>query len=215
MEGINKVITNVKALRVLQFFLILLTAFTIITSSIFLFSGYMDAPCSVHYNEADHCINVWLSGLEPRKEAPLIESFLTTYSAGFGGGGCYNRGSNSNVLDLRTDVGKLHLEREGDSLKVEGKELLTGSEFRSTNYLYWHPWLITRLEFKNMGLIVDCESNTSHKRIVIYGRSGTEFSLAKGFLSLSIFIGGLVYVSRNLRKLRGTKKPHGINTKAK
>jgi hypothetical protein len=156
------------------------------------------------YDDTDYCYHVAAYGIEPRKEAPLIEAFLTKYRAGFGGGGCYNRGSNSNLLELRTDVGKLDLEREGDSLKVDGKELLTGSEFRATNYLYWHPWLITRLEFKNMGVIEDCESNTSHERIVIYGRSGTEFSLAKGFLSLSIFIGGLVYVSRNLRKLRGT-----------
>lgn len=156
-----------------------------------------------------------MSGPEPRKEAPLIESFLTTYRAGFGGGGCDNDGSNTNALEIRTYVVKLHLERERDTLKVNGKELPTGNEFSAANLFTWNPWIITRLRFNNMGVVADCDPNTSNERIVIAGSYGSEFSLAKGLLSLSIFIGGLVFVTWNLKKLRDNEKSRGINAKEK
>ena len=198
--------------KILRLVILLLLAYTVLTAcSIFTVGGSMDFPCVVTYCASDNCITARVAGREAGANAYQIESFLTGYLAGWGGGGCNYGKSETSTLDVQTSVLNLSLERDGDTLKVNGKVLETGTDFQVIDVFAWDPWIISRLRFKNLGMVADCESDTKYQRMVIFGSSGTEFSPAKGLLILSSITGGLIFVRRKLKSLKTLENPHGTD----
>ena len=167
------------------------------------FWGFIDFPCFERYIETNNCIDVGGFKQSEDRDIYQIESFLTSYAAGFSGGGCYNEKSETNTARLQTDAANyLILERDDGILKVNGRILDKGAEFQAINVFYWNPWQISRLRFKNVGLVPDCGTNPENRRIVIIGSYGTEISLLKGFLILSFVIGWFIFACRKLKSLR-------------
>lgn len=191
--------------KVLRVVLWLLLAFIIILgASIILLGGFVDFPCFVRYDEAGDCISMeHASGRwDEVQDETRIETFLTTYEAGWSGGGCNHKIVSQDTLEQYTSVGTLTLEREGETLKVDGKTLEKGQSFKRTHVLIWNPWIIARTQFTNLGVVADCESESPASRLVVIGSYGTQISLIKGGLIMLALIAGLVLVSRRLKAFR-------------
>ena len=140
----------------------------------------MDFPCYVEYVEQDDCVISHLYEDDTGENTYQIEVFLTTYMAGFRGGGCNYQKSETAELVVQTSIVELRLERDGSVLKINGEVLGKSATFRKTNILNWSPWIISRMTLRNLGLISDCESDSTHRRAVIIGNYGTEISIVKG-----------------------------------
>lgn len=195
----------VRVYKILRVVLWLLLAFTIILGALtILLGGFIDFPCFVRYDEAEDCISMeHASGRWDELQADTrIETFLTTYRAGWSGGGCNHKIASEDTLEQYTAVGTLALEREGETLKVEGKTLRKGQSFKRTKALIWNPWIISRTQFTNVGVVANCEAESPVERLVVIGSYGTYIALLKGMAVLAILIGGLVFVNRKLKALR-------------
>lgn len=185
-----------KILRIAFMLLFLYTAgFGIL---IFVFMGCIDFPCSVRYDEIKGCVDDRWVGDEDKTNYK-IESFLDVYIAGSSGAGCNFGYSESNILDISTSVIPLHLERDGSSLIVNGDVLEEGDEFKKLSVLNWNPWVISKIKFKNLGLIKDCNS-PKDQRIVILGGYGSRISLIKGLSILFVSIGGFIFAQIKIRR---------------
>jgi hypothetical protein len=165
------------------------------------FGGFMDFPCPAIYVEEDDCVSLQTASIEKPENMTQIEIFLTSYEAGFKGGGCNHQVTDANTMDVQTSVRDLSFEINGSSFRVNGKVLEKGAKFQATNIFHWNPWIISRLQFENHGLIPDCQSHSEHQRLVIIGSYGTEISLLKGSLISSALLAGLIM------SILRTKKP--------
>ena len=189
--------------KILLLALILFLIYTAFAGLSFLiFGGFMDFPCSIEYVEQDDCILSYRSEQDNGEDASRIEVFLTSYTAGFRGGGCLMKKSETNTLDVRTSVIDLGFERDGNRLKVNDEVLEEGAEFHLTNLYNWNPWIISRIRFKNLGLVTECQTGSDHQRIVIIGSYGTEVSLGKGLSVSSALIAGIIFTYLRLRGLK-------------
>jgi len=170
--------------------------------SFFIFGGFMDFPCSIEYVEQDDCILSYGSEQDNGEDASRIEVFLTSYAAGFRGGGCLMKKSETNTLDVRNSIIDLGFEREGSRLKVNDEVLEDGAEFHLTNFFNWNPWIISRIRFKNLGLVTECQTGSDRRSVVIIGSYGTEVSLGKGLSVSSVLIAGLIFTYLRLKRLK-------------
>jgi hypothetical protein len=198
----RRLVSVYKVLRVVLWFLL---AFTIILGALtILWGGFIDFPCFVRYNEAEDCISMEnASGRWDKvQDDARIETFLTTYKAGWSGGGCNHKIASEDTLEQNTSVGTLTLDREGETLKVDGRILGKGQSFKRTHALIWNPWIIAQTQFTNVGVVADCESESPARRLVVIGRYGTQISLVKGGSILIALIAGLALVNRRLKASR-------------
>ena len=194
--------------KILLLALFLLLIYSVLAGlSSFVSVGYMDFPCFIEYVEQDDCILSYRSEQDSGEDASRIEVFLTSYEVGFHGGGCLMKKSETNTLDVRTSVIDLGFERDGNRLKVNDEVLEEGAEFHLTNLYNWNPWIISRIRFKNLGLVTECQTGSDHRRIVIIGSYGTEVSLGKGLSVSSILITGLIFTYLRLKRLKTDTTP--------
>ena len=192
---------NITTYKILRLAFVLLFLYTVVTGVLsFFFIGFIDFPCFVSYDKKNKCVDDEWTG-DKDKTNYKIESFLTTYMAGYSGGGCHYEYSDNNNLNIQTSVTSLRLERNGSSLTVNGKGLDVGNEFRIVKVFNWSPWVISQMKFENMGLVSDCNSPSTNQRIVIIGNYGTRISLVKGLSVLLISIGGFIFAQRKLKVL--------------
>jgi hypothetical protein len=105
------------------------------------------------------------------------------------------------VLDLKTSFSTFHLERTGNSLIVNSKVLEEGEEFQQTNYLHWSPWIVSRINFRNIGAVTYCDAPSDNPRVAIIGNYGAEKSLVKGLILLILAIGGYILVKRKYKNV--------------
>ena len=91
--------------------------------------GFADFPCFVDYDEQSNCIqsDPEMDYLDINQYA-RIQVFLTVHDVRFAGGGCNYENSNNDQLNAATSVLNLKFEREGDTLKVNGKLVPAGGE---------------------------------------------------------------------------------------
>jgi len=138
---------------------------------------------------------------------PQIEIFLTYFKARAHGSGCLYRSSQNKFLEVDTFVTKIKIEKEsGDFIKVNNRLIKKNEKLKIIKIFYPNPWLVAKLEFENLGLVSECDSpfeSLKSQRIVIIGRYGTEFSSSKGFLILTILIGGLIFLNLYLKRDKG------------
>ncbi len=168
---------------------------------IFISQGFIDFPCSVKYKAADQCID---TAFPPHTTATgmQIKAFLTSYAADFMGGSCSYAESTTNTLVMRLGALPLTLERSGDVLKVNGEILDTGSRFHYTHFWDVDPWLVSEVEFENLGPVTTCTDTSAKTTIAVVGREGTSLSCIKGLAILLILGVGLWIVNRQLRRLK-------------
>jgi len=193
--------------RIARFVLLLLLILAILLGILNIINvGFIDFPCFVTYDQVKNCIDKGSAAgrWEETTGQIRIESFLTTYVAGWSGGGCSKQSSAGNTLELHTSVGQLTLTREADNLKVNGKPIEKGEQFKKLYWWDWRPWIIARAEFTNEGVLADCNGNPEQSRLVVIGSYGTQTSLLKGALICLILVAGLVFVHSKHKKARST-----------
>lgn len=192
-----------KGYRIIQITLLLLLVYSVLTGlSFFVYGGFMDFPCFVEYVEKDDCTLSHGNGEETGENKSQIEIFLTTYTAGFHGGGCNYQESEKATLDVQTSIINLRFERDDSIVKVNGEDLEKGAAFQKTNIFNLNPWIISRIYFRNLGLVSDCESASTHPRVVIVGSYGTEISIVKGVLITSVVVFVIILVSKKIKRLK-------------
>lgn len=176
-----------------------LVAYTTVSALLVVMSagGVMDFPCSEKFVSEKECVE---TNRPEEDNAYRIQSFLTTYTAGWSGGGCLYSKSETDTLTIETSIKNVLLERDNDILRVDGKVLEKGSEFRYTNIFHWNSWIVSQIRFKNTGLVTYCRSVSKNERIIVIGRFGTKVSLLKGLSILTIPILVLTYFNRSLKK---------------
>ncbi len=189
--------------KILRLALVLALIYSVLTGLATLtLRGAIDFPCPATYAEEDDCILLYTPVGEGDDYSSQIEIFLTSYAAGFSGGGCNHKRSETNVITVQTFVRDLSIVKDGSLLRVDGKVLERGEKFLATNAFHINPWVISRLKFVNLGLVPDCQSGSQHHRVVILGSYGTEISLLKGLLISSAIVCGIVFCSLKLSRLK-------------
>ena len=192
-----------RALKFLRVMIIIMLALTILLGVLnFFLVGFIDFPCFVEYNAGGDCLDTGSSlyGEQGVEANTRIEAFMTTYIAGWSGGGCDYQDSQSDSLALRNSVGTLELSRQGDTLLVDGKAFEKGEAYRRSHWLDWHPWIIAKTQFTNAGVLADCQAEPAIERLVVIGSYGTQTSLLKGGLISLALAAALVYVQIRIRK---------------
>jgi hypothetical protein len=204
---------NITTYKILRLTFVLLFIYAVVTGILsFVFIGFIDFPCFVSYDEKNKCVEDEWTG-DKDKTNYKIESFLTTYIAGYSGGGCHYEYTESNILNIKTSATSLRLERNGSSLTVNGKGLDVGNEYRVVKVLNWSPWVISQMKFENIGLVSDCNTPSTNQRIVIIGDYGTKISFIKGLSVLFISIGGFIFTQKKLKVLIVSQSPE-VKSKA-
>ena len=199
---------KIASYKILLLALIIFFVYIVLTGLSFLtFGGFMDFPCSIEYVEQDDCILSYWSEQDNGKYSSRIEIYLTSYAAGFRGGGCLMKKSETNTLDVPTSVIDLRFEMNGSRLKVNDEVLDEGEEFHLTDFFTWDPWIISRIRFMNLGSVTECQTVSDHRRIVIIGSYGTEVSLGKGLSLLSALIAGIIFTYLRLKGLKTDPVP--------
>jgi hypothetical protein len=204
-SGFGKMRTKLSIYKVLrEGFGILLFYMIYSIVAIVVFRMNIDFPCFVGYDVNSSCISEnMMHGYQNNDQNYRIETFLDSFSAYASGRGCYNGKSETNMLDINPNV---KLERAEEILKVNGAILEPGNEFQMVDFFNWNPWVISRIKFKNVGLVTNCGS-TTNPRIVIIGEEGTEISLIKGGLFSLLVVGGFVFLNRKLHHIQIPKSP--------
>jgi hypothetical protein len=181
--------------RFMQIFFALLLGYSIVTGIYsFIFHGYIDFPCAINYDETHKCISTHRD-----QKNSQIQSFLSVYYAGYSGGGCDYNHTGSNFLNLQTPATDLQLVREKNNLFVNGRIFRTGKEFQTVNIFDWNPWIISRMQFVNLGTVAECDSPADLQSITIVGEYRTETSLVKGICELLVSLTGFIYFSKRLK----------------
>jgi hypothetical protein len=150
----------------------------------------VDFPCFVRYDEARQCVDYSNSWIKPKEAS--IEVFLSTYEAGWSGGGCNTESSATDTLTMDTPAGELVFERQGDELFVNGNALKAGQPFQKMNRLSPNLWLEYNLNFTNFGSVPVCESSLAPRHVII-GSYGSQISYLKGFGVLSVLLAGAIF----------------------
>jgi hypothetical protein len=151
--------------------------------------GYVDFPFFLKHDPADGSIT-YGHPIDQKTEVttPRIEAFLDVYFAQASGMGAHYERSDTDDLTVRTFVGRIDLHRQDGRLTVNGTELATGQEFKAASYLHFHPWYMSRISFRNLGLVTVKHIPASKPRMVIHGKYGTEFSTGKGLSLLAVVL---------------------------
>ncbi len=136
-----------------------------------------------------------------------IKAFLTSYAADSMGGSCNYAESTTNTLNMRLAALPLNLERSGDVLKVNGEILDTGSRFHYTSFWTADPWLVSDVEFENLGPVTTCTNTSAETTIAVIGGEGTSMSLTKGLSVLLILGVALGIVNWQMRRLKHAVNP--------
>ena len=188
--------------------LVLMLVYAVVGLSAMVVIGCADYPCYVSFRAEDSCIATFYFD-KPQVESGehRVQAFLTTYDIHWCGGGCHIELSETNSLDLDTSVLRLQLELDGSDLSVNGKELSPGSEFNRVNLLSLNPWVVSRIQFENLGLVTDCDRDDTYQRVVVVGSYGTETSGAKGILTLVVTGLGLLVAQLRLKAAQSTEVP--------
>lgn len=154
--------------------------------------------CSVQYNEKADCLH----NLSPqRPPIPPLEIFIELHQANMAGAGCDHRVSDIGTLSIQTASLELSLKRNSDILEVNGQALKKGETFQVIDIRDASPWVISRIEMKNLGVILTCERREG-KSMEIKGSYGTEFSLAKGMTILLVLFAGWLGINFRLGTLK-------------
>ncbi len=159
-------------------------------AQITLMRGFIDFPCAVHYDEANSCLDTSYSWTPSESSAAQMDVYLSTYIAGWSGGGCDQTPSNTAIVDIGTSVQTLHLERDGADVIVNGQRIEPGGRYEVDNWFTLHPWVTSNLFFDNLGVIPNCNENDP-PRLVLVGTYGTTINLIKGGLILFVLTAGL------------------------
>jgi hypothetical protein len=189
-------------LKGLRVALLLLVLFTLLAAvrAFFIPIGFMDFPCFVGYDEARSCLEIEDTTQEPESAGAQMAAFLTTVQAGWAGGGCHHETSDTGVLEIETPALDLRIERQGDTLLVNGTALEQGKELRRAGYWTLSPWTRSFVRLKSVGVVPDCGAAEPHARLVILGAYGTEPFLAKGVAVLLVLLVGFAFVHRAVRR---------------
>jgi len=174
--------------------------------------GFADFPCFVGYDEQSSCIqsDPEMDYLEINQNG-RIQVFLTVHDVRFSGGGCNYENSNNDQLNVATSVLNLKIEREEDTLKVNGKLVPEGGEFKYTKFWNLNPWTVYRLEIKNRGLTPVCGSSAP-PGMYVSGSYGNDISLTKAgivlLISIALVLGYLYFSPINETKNQNLPEPY-------
>jgi len=188
--------------RVLKFLAVLGAIYTVTAGVLSLFGGFADYTCFVAYDPVQDCVRTSRRAEQKLLPTTRVESFMTSFSVGVSGGGCSLRQSSSDQMELASVAGRINLERRGEDLFVNGAKLERDHEFRIRSSWHPNPWADAEASLRNIGLVSDCDALPPMKRIVVFGRSGTEGAPYKGLAILMVFLVALPLVNRKLRSLR-------------
>jgi hypothetical protein len=194
--------------KILRIFFILLLALTLMSGCMtVVFRGFIDFPCFARYMKESDCLEL-PEHMRQRREAlnPLIETYLSTYIAGWKGASCDYNASPDQSLELSTATGKLTLQLEGESLKVNGQSLGKEEKYNTINIWSINPWAIAQTDLYNRGVIPDCGTQPPNPRLVVTGSYGTKTHLIKGGLITTFLIAGIALTSRKIKGLRAKKQ---------
>ena len=148
-----------------------------------LLGGFIDFPCAVRYDEANACLDTSYGWTPTEGSAAQMDVYLSTYIAGWSGGGCSQTPSDTPTVDIGTTVQTLHLERQGAAVIVNGQRIEPGERYEVNNWFTLHPWVTSSLFFDNLGVIPNCNENDP-PRLVLVGTYGTAINFIKGGLIL-------------------------------
>ncbi len=199
-----KLMTALDGYKALRVVIVVLLIYVVVAFFANLYTqGYVDFPCSVRHFDADNCIDV---SFPPNAtgEGVQLEAFLTSYSTRFVGGSCNYQKSATNTLDVRSGLLDLQLERTDSVLRVNNEVLNTGSQFQYTRPFDIDPWLISQVQFRNLGPVTHCKNASTGTTIAVIGSEGASISPTKGLGVLLILGAGLWIVNRNVRRLNRT-----------
>jgi hypothetical protein len=169
----------------------------------FLPKGFIDFPCMVRYDEQKSCLE------NPHHTdtcTASIEIYLTTYQAGWSGGGCHFADSVTNSLDVHTPVLDITLTKAGETIDVNMVSLSPSEGFYHMRVLHWNPWIISKIGMRNLGFVRDCQSECIEPKIVLTGYYGTHISLVKGGSILTCLFALFVVTRRKVKRFRHFKQ---------
>jgi|SRR5215216_3932805 len=150
------------------------------------FKGAADYPCFARFDSENQCVVLDEYYFKDDKQ---LDVFLSTYQVGVSGGGCFQESSNTN-LELDNRVKEISLQKDGETLHVNGNELAKGETFSFVKFWNFNPWTVYYIEFTNYGVMNACNSKATPEMIVI-GDYGNRLSLIKAVSCLALII--LVY----------------------
>lgn len=188
-------------LRFLKLLVILLLGYTVLTCLWSVLGGFMDFPCSVRHDPERNCVEGGAIELFPAARPPSIQASLTTYRAGWSGGGC-RRLSAQAADGLLLPSFALTLKRAGNQLTLNGKPFNTGQVYQGRHRWTLNPWVTEELSFKSLGLVSDCRGDPEVARVVLLGETGTELAPSHGLGLLVGLLAALGLVKLQLRRLR-------------
>ena len=194
--------------KILRILFIFILALTLLSGCLtFVFRGYIDFPCFARYIKESDCLEL-PEHMQKRRELqnPQIETYLSTYIAGWKGASCDYHASPDQSLELFTSVGKLNLQLKSDSLSVNGQTLGKGEEYHASKFWIIHPWAIAQTDIYNQGVIPDCGTQGVNPRMVVTGSFGTKTNLIKGGLVIAFLIGGTILTSRKIKGLKARRQ---------
>lgn len=159
----------------------------------------MDYPCMVRYDEQESCVH---DSWNRQPCSARIVAYLTTYKAGWYGGGCHIEDSATDELDIRNRVVGLKLKRDGETIAVNRYSLAPGEDFYRSSMLYWNPWMRSTVTIQNVGCVGICESTCPEgdQSVVLIGRYGTEVSWLKGWSLLTFAVMIFIVTQWQLRQ---------------
>jgi hypothetical protein len=182
--------------NILKWLILVLIVYTLSAAAYHLMrGGFSDDPCFV--NREHDCVRneTHSRGISGSR----IQAFLNTTESGYRGGGCRNKSSSTDSLEMKTYGANIVLERKDDTLLVNGVALKKGAKFKITIWYHLDPWMISQVEFENLGPVFECGSALPYRRLVIMGEDSLLFSFPKGMTILTILITGMVLVSWKLK----------------
>jgi hypothetical protein len=174
--------------------------------------GNVDFPCGIWYDDTRDCVRAapWLEGYG-RKRTAWIEVFLSSYSVGWVGMGCEYQSTSELARPIMTPKANLpalnlRFERETDSVWLNNRKLEKGENFQTVDLRDANPWIISRIELTNYGVVAECDDSAPTARgnptphPVLIGQYGTEVSDLKGAAIILVSVGGLLVLLWQLIK---------------
>jgi hypothetical protein len=212
---------KLRGLKFLRIILILLIFYVISSFLLWIatwfYPVYVDFPCFSSYEQVydqeERCAKVWNSSAgNASDQKPRIEYYVSEYSWFWMGGGCDSESSDTNQLLLSTPAKNFSLERAGDSLKVNTRVLAPEGTIQRVGLISMHPWVVHRVEIKNLGVVPICGSESEQKRLVVAGYHNTEISPLKGLSLILVLLVGLRLTNKRLKVITLEQSSAGDST---
>jgi len=172
-------------------------------STFFGFHIFVDFPWFLEQNPETRTVSFGycpFDSFEPG--APRIQVFLDMHESHASGMWSGLAESDTDELHVVAFAGNSSLRREGEILLVDGQRLAPGQECERTSYWHPHPWVKSRLRFRNLGVVTLQDFPGSPPRLVVHGTCGTMCSLEKGGVIVVGLAGALWYTIRRRRRVR-------------